>query len=310
MGSSTDGSTAAQSAPEADPDQDRSGGFLTRFFRKASPSTLQTLSGAADQGASTSASRVTAAGVLGVGNLRQLRVDDVAIPKVDVVAVPITITRDELVEVFREHGFSRLPVYKGTMDHPQGVITLKDFALTYGFGSGNGRFSLRKMLRPLLYAPPSMPLSVLLQKMQSERIHMALVIDEYGGVDGLVTIEDLLETVVGDISDEHDTEESDPWIEERPGVWLVQAMASLDEIESAIGMRLRNDDEDQEIDTVGGLVYLRAGRVPARGEVIPHETGAEFEILEAEPRRIKKLRLRLPGFATALLEAPRAESGE
>jgi magnesium and cobalt transporter len=209
-----------------------------------------------------------------------------------------------LAEVFREHGFSRLPVYKGTLDHPQGVVTLKDFALTYGFGTGNGKFSLRKLIRPLLYAPPSMPLTVLLQKMQTERIHMALVIDEYGGVDGLVTIEDLLETVVGDISDEHDTEESALWSEEKPGVWLVQAAAALDEFQTATGLSLRVSEEDAEIDTVGGLVYLRAGRVPSRGEIVPHEGGAEFEVVDAEPRRIKRLRMRLPGVAAAQARVP------
>ena len=233
----------------------------------------------------------------GLSNLRRLRVDDVAIPKVDITAVPATIGRDELAEVFREHGFSRLPVYKGSLDHPLGVVTLKDFALTYGFGTGNGKFNLRKLIRPLLFAPPSMPLTVLLQKMQSERTHMALVIDEYGGVDGLVTIEDLLETVVGDISDEHDTEESALWSEEKPGVWLVQATAPLEDFEKAVGRSLRIREDDQDIDTLGGLVYLRAGRVPSRGEIVPHEGGGEFEVVDAEPRRIKRLRLRLPGAA-------------
>lgn len=297
MGSSTDGSMAAQSAlPEADPDQRRSGGILRRLFRKAPQGTATVTQG----GSAAPAPGIAPTGAQalpGISNLRRLRVDDVAIPKVEIVAVPITIGRDELAEVFREHGFSRIPVYKGTLDHPQGVVTLKDLALTYGFGTGNGRFSLRKLLRPLLYAPPSMPLTVLLQKMQSERSHMALVIDEYGGVDGLVTIEDLLETVVGDIADEHDTEESAALIEETPGVWMVQAMAPLDEVEAATGLQLRNGEDDQDIDTIGGLVYLRAGRVPARGEIITHENGTQFEIVDAEARRIRRLRLRLPGAA-------------
>ena len=116
-------------------------------------------------------------GTHGIANLRRLRVDDVAIPKSDIVAVAMDIGKEALVEVFREHGFSRVPVYKGTLDHPQGLILLKDLALNYGFGAG-GKFSLRKMLRPVLYAPPSMPVGVLLQKMQRERVHMALVIDE------------------------------------------------------------------------------------------------------------------------------------
>jgi magnesium and cobalt transporter len=302
MGSSSDGLTAAQGAPaqtdtESGSDEDDTRGFFGRLFGKAATSAPSP----ADPPAQATPLQGTAAHppLPGLSNLRRLRVDDVAIPKAEIVAVPLTISRDDLVEVFRAQGFSRLPVYKGTADHPQGLVTLKDFALTYGFGNGNGKFSMRKLLRPLLYAPPSMPLTVLLQKMQTERVHMALVIDEYGGVDGLVTIEDLLETIVGDISDEHDAEESALWVEEKPGVWMVQATAALEEFEAAIGRSLRVREEDTEIDTLGGLVYLRAGRVPARGEIVAHESGAEFEVVDAEPRRIKRLRLRLPGVAKA-----------
>ena len=219
-----------------------------------------------------------------------------AVPKVDIVAVPLDIGKDDLVAVFREHGFSRVPVYKGTLDHPQGLVLLKDLALTHGFGA-TGRFSLKRLLRPVLYAPPSMPVGVLLQKMQRQRVHMALVIDEYGGVDGLVTIEDLIETVIGEIEDEHDEAEGPLWQEEKPGVFLAQANASLEEVERAIGIRLRTDEDDEEIDTLGGIVFLRTGRVPARGEIVPHESGVEFEVVDADPRRIKRLRLRLPSAA-------------
>ena len=161
------------------------------------------------------------------------------------------------------------------------------------------RWSLKRLLRPVLYAPPSMPIGVLLQKMQRERVHMALVIDEYGGVDGLVTIEDLIETVIGEIEDEHDEEESVPWKEEKPGVFLCMANAPLEEIETAIGLRLRTDEDDEEIDTLGGIVFLRTGRVPARGEIVPHESGAEFEVVDADPRRIKRVRIRLPAVVDA-----------
>ncbi|MFN3647915.1 MAG: hemolysin family protein [Gemmobacter sp.] len=304
MGSTTDGLMAAQGAPSAEPASDRPRGLFRRLFRKA-PALAPEPEAIAHPQSAPAAAPVS---LPGISNLRRLRVDDVAIPKVDITAVPITIGREELAEVFREHGFSRLPVYKGSLDHPQGVVTLKDFALTYGFGA-NGKFSLRKLLRPLLYAPPSMPLTVLLQKMQTERIHMALVIDEYGGVDGLVTIEDLLETVVGDISDEHDTEESAMWAQEKPGVWIVQATAPLDEFEAAIGQSLRVGEDDQEIDTLGGLVYLRAGRVPSRGEIVPHESGAEFEVVDAEPRRIKRLRLRMPGVVASVAAEKAARTG-
>lgn len=235
---------------------------------------------------------------LGLSNLRRLRVDDVSIPKADIAAVPLDIDKDALVEAFRTHGFSRLPVYKGTLDHPQGLVLLKDLALQHGFGAG-GRFSLRKLLRPVLYAPPSMPAAVLLQKMQRDRVHMALVIDEYGGVDGLVTIEDLIETVIGEIEDEHDEDEGLLWKQEKEGVYTAQSTAPLDEFEAEIGMTLRSSDDDDDIDTLGGLVFVRVGRVPVRGEIVPHESGAEFEVIDADPRRIKRLRVRLPGFGAA-----------
>jgi len=231
----------------------------------------------------------------GVANLRRMRVEDVAIPAAEIVAVPVDISREELVARFRESGLSRLPVYQGTLDHPLGLIHLKDFALTHGFNGSGGRFSVKKLLRPLLYAPPSMPIGVLLQKMQTERVHMALVIDEYGGVDGLVTLEDLLEQVVGEIEDEHDTADPALWREEKPGVYVAQARTPLDEFETETGLKLVDEEDEEEIDTLGGLVFMLAGRVPARGEMIRHPSGAEFEIVDADPRRIKRLRVRLPG---------------
>jgi magnesium and cobalt transporter len=307
MGSSGDGSPAAQGAQdvfggdEAEPPQR---GFFGRLLSALSPS--QDQGAGAAQGAAAGPSGGPAAPVVlaGLSALRRLRVDDVAIPKVEIVAVPLDIGKDELVEVFREHGFSRVPVYKGTLDHPQGLVLLKDLALQHGFGAA-GRFSLKKLLRPVLYAPPSMPVGVLLQKMQRERVHMALVIDEYGGVDGLVTIEDLIETVIGEIEDEHDEEEGALWKEEKPGVYIAAANAPLEEIEAATGLKLRQDEDDEEIDTLGGLVFLRTGRVPARGEIVPHETGAEFEVVDADPRRIKRVRLRMP----VAVDAPGAEAG-
>jgi magnesium and cobalt transporter len=288
MGSSTDGSSTAQSALEGSTDEPASDqsqrGFLGRLLSAFSP--------ASEEGASEAPAGAAAA-PQGLHALRRMRVDDVAIPKAEIVAVPLDIGRDELVEVFREHGFSRVPVYKGTLDHPQGLVLLKDLALQHGFGA-TGRFSLKRLLRPILYAPPSMPTGVLLQKMQRERAHMALVIDEYGGVDGLVTIEDLIETVIGEIEDEHDEDEGALWKEEKPGVILAQSTAPLEEIEAALGMALRTGEEDEEIDTLGGLVFLRTGRVPGRGEVVEHESGVQFEIVDADPRRIKRLRVRLP----------------
>ncbi|WP_208347996.1 hemolysin family protein [Pseudaestuariivita rosea] len=228
-------------------------------------------------------------------NLHQVRLDDVYIPKADIVAVPDDISKDDLVQTFRESGLTRLPVYEGTLDTPIGMIHLKDLALKHGF-NGHSDFQMRKILRPMLYAPPSMPVAVLLQKMQTDRTHMALVIDEYGGVDGLVTIEDLIEQIIGEIEDEHDIAEGRFWTEEKPGCYLAQAKTPLEDFEGAIGQSLTDHDDidEEEIDTLGGLVFMLTGRVPARGEVVVHPAGPEFEVVDADPRRIKRLRVRVP----------------
>jgi magnesium and cobalt transporter len=144
--------------------------------------------------------------------------------------------------------------------------------------------------------------------MQSGRMHMALVIDEYGGVDGLVTIEDLIEQVIGEIEDEHDTEDARPFTQEKPGCYLALARTPLDEFEAEIGMKLVDAEDEEEIDTLGGLVFMLAGRIPARGEVIRHPDGPDFEVVDADPRRIKRLRVRVAG-AGAAVEAQRAPAG-
>ncbi len=288
MGESPDGSSLAQDAGEPS-DSSSHRGFFGRLIDALSPSDANPAPTASPGGKTAVVQSMP-----GVVNLRRLRVGDVAIPKAEIVAVPVTSSLDDLVKVFRESGFSRLPVFKGTLDSPMGLIHLKDLALQQAFTSPKPRFSLRKLLRPLLYAPPSMPLAVLLQKMQSQRIHMALVIDEYGGVDGLLTIEDLIEQVVGEIEDEHDEDEGDLWALEKPGQYIVQSRAPLDEFEAEIGLKLAEDEDSEEIDTIGGLVFMLSGRVPTRGEVIPHPSGAEFEVVDADPRRIKRLRVRVP----------------
>jgi len=223
--------------------------------------------------------------------LSHLRVDDVAVPRAEMIAIPIDMKLEELLKVFKDSGHSRLPVYKDGQDNPQGLLHLKDLALKYGFNGKVTRFSIKRMLRPLLYVPPSMTVDVLLQKMQADRIHMALIIDEYGGVDGLVTFEDLIEQIVGEIEDEHDTAEESFWLEEKPGVYLCQARAPLDAFEKILNADLASTEDDEDIDTLGGLVTMMAGRVPVRGEVIKHPDGFEFEIVDADPRRVKKLRV-------------------
>ncbi len=287
MGDTGDGSSiAAQGAPQ---DQtDSKPGLLARLRNTL----FQQSNGDPDEPVPQKVQNGSAP-MLGMLNLRRMRVEDVAVPKTDIVAVPITATKDELVKTFRESGLTRLPVYDGTLDTPIGIANLKDFALRHGFDSNGADMDLQDMVRPLLFVPPSMPLGVLLQKMQAERLHMALVIDEYGGTDGLVTIEDLIEQVVGEIEDEHDIEEAKSWFEEKPGVYMAQARTDLDDFEAEIGMELtaHDDIDEEEVDTLGGLVTMIAGHLPARGEIIMHPDGPEFEVVDADPRRIKRLRV-------------------
>ena len=227
----------------------------------------------------------------GISKLKTLRVEDVAIPRADIVSVSSELDSDALVKEFRDSGYSRLPVYEDTLDNPIGMVHLKDLALKYIFDNKSEAFNFVELVRPVLFVPPSMPLDVLLQKMQTERTHMALVVDEYGGVDGLATIEDLVEQLVGNISDEHDTDDDATWFEVKPDVYICQSRASLEEFEKVLGVDLASDTDDEEIDTMGGLVFMMTGRVPVRGEVISHPSGYDFEVIEADPRRIKKLRV-------------------
>ena len=291
MGEQSDGSSAARSAQ--DPDTGGQQGLFSRLISALSPTSEQNPddgygAGQASGGGAPSGARPN------MGNLRRLRVDDVAVPKADIIAVSVDISKDDLVQVFRDSGISRLPVYEGSLDRPLGLVLFKDLALQFGFGGPRAQFNLRAMLRPLIYAPASMTLAVMLQRMQTERTHMALVIDEYGGVDGLVTIEDLIETVIGEIEDEHDTDDGAYWVVEKPGVLLAQARTPLDEFEAAMGLTLLRPEEEEEIDTLGGLVFVLCGHVPAKGEVVSHDSGLVFEVLAADPRRIKRLRIRLP----------------
>ncbi len=286
MDQTSDGSSNAAQSARDDEDDDSSRGFFGRLFEVFSSN-----EGEGDR----PSGMVSADGppLGGMANLTRMRVEDVMLPKVEIVAVPIEIGQDDLVELFRQSGLTRLPVYNGTLDSPMGMVHLKDFALKHGFnGKGEG-FNLSDMLRPLLYAPPSMPIGVLLQKMQTDRMHLALVIDEYGGVDGLVTIEDLIEQVIGEIEDEHDIAEGHFWVLEAPGCYLAQARTPIEDFEAELGLKLVEPEDEEEIDTLGGLVFMLAGRVPARGEVVKHPAGFEMEVVDADPRRIKRLRVRM-----------------
>ena len=298
MGETSDGQPApGPQNSEDDPDSPAKSSFFTRLFRRENPEDDEPLDEPTQDGrAAVTGARAM---LINLRNMRRMRVDDVSVPRAEVVAVSDQASLEEVVEVFQSSTLSRLPVYAETLDQPVGLVHLKDLALKYGFGAHAGEFDLTGLIRPLLYAPPSMPIGVLLQKMQTARIHMALVIDEYGGVDGLVTIEDLLEQIVGAIADEHDEDESQLWTEDAPGVFVAQARIDLDAFEAAAGVRLVDPEVAEEVDTLGGLVIRLAGRLPVRGEVVPHPDGHEFEVIDADARRIKRLRIRLKASADA-----------
>jgi magnesium and cobalt transporter len=286
--------TSTRAVPTLEPSEiseapKRKGGFLTRLVTPFSLKEVGEEVGMISQPVRSKYSH-------GMLNLRRMRVEDVALPKADILAVSKTVSLEELVAKFKESGLTRLPVYDGTLDSPVGFAHLKDLALTHGFNGGSGTFELAKMLRPLLFVPPSMTIGVLLTKMQAERRHMALVIDEYGGVDGLVTIEDLIEQVIGEIEDEHDVDEDQHWSLEKAGVYLALAKTPLEDFEAEVNLSLteHGDIDVEDIETLGGLVFMLAGRVPARGEVVKHPDGTEFEVVDADPRRIKRLRVCLP----------------
>ena len=248
--------------------------------------------------------------------LHELRVIDIMVPRADIYAVAITMTLAEVLAVFRTAGHSRLPVHGDTLDDPRGMIHIRDLidyiasaetpesespvsvdgdperTLVTSLSALDLRLPLAaaKILRPVLFVPPSMPALDLLVKMQTTRTHMALVIDEYGGTDGLVSIEDIVEMIVGDIEDEHDLDDG-PKIESlEDGGFIADARAGIEEVSAALGTDLGTISDAEEVDTVGGLVTALAGHVPVRGEIIAKD-GFEFEVLDADPRRVKRLKI-------------------
>ena len=242
--------------------------------------------------------------------LREVRVDDVMIPRADILALEVDETIGEAVAAFRDSGHSRMPVYRETLDDPIGMVHIKDLmdymmtAATTDAGLDLSRVNLATTLaetavvREVLFVPPSMHATTLLSTMQAKRVQMAVVIDEYGGTDGLVSLEDVVEIVFGDIEDEHDDET--PMITQEPdGTFLADARADLDDLEKVLGSRLDLGSEHDDVDTLGGLVFTLLGRIPAIGERIEVPGGLEFEILESDPRRVKRLRIRRPDAAAA-----------
>jgi len=236
--------------------------------------------------------RVLIANVL---RLRGTQADDVMIPRADIVAMRADVTLEEALAQIREDGHSRLPVFREQLDDIIGMVHIKDVIAYVGRPEA---FRLEKILRRPLLIAPQMPVLDLLLQMRQARMHLALVVDEYGGIDGLVTIEDLVEEIVGDISDEHD-EIQGPMVTERPdGAIDLDARLPVADFEARMGPVLTDEERNADIDTVGGLVMTLAGRVPTRSEVIGHPSGMEFRILESDARRIRRLRVRRPAPPT------------
>jgi len=247
-------------------------------------------------------------------SIRSVRVADVMIPRAEIIAVAADISLSDLLRVFRTQGHSRLPAYGDTLDDPKGMVHIRDFldflsmkaeiglsgtrrkkvpsSIDLGLVDMSATLISAKLLRPVLYVPPSMPAMDLLVRMQATRTHMALVVDEYGGTDGLVSIEDLVEMIVGDIEDEHDDEGRALIEKEGNGLTFVaDARAGLDKVGSKLEVDFNADPGSTEVDTIGGLIVTLAQRVPARGELIRSPLGLEFEVLDADPRRIKRVRI-------------------
>jgi CBS domain containing-hemolysin-like protein len=257
--------------------------------------------------------------------LREHRVADVMVPRADIVAVAADTSLSELLNIFRTANHSRLPVYGETLDDPRGMIHIRDFLDFLASRSKNRRrrrkgveiaapqaldnidlsipVSAARILRPVLYVPPSMPAVDLLVRMQATRTHMALVIDEYGGTDGLVSIEDLVEIIVGEIEDEHDFEEAPMVTTDAEGRITADARVPLADISASLGVDLATLELAEEVDTLGGLVTSLAGRVPVRGEMVIGPDGLEFEVMDADPRKLKRVRIH-PKARAAAAPAP------
>jgi len=247
--------------------------------------------------------------------LRGRRIEDVMVPRGDIIAVQQDITLGELVKVFEKAGHSRLVAYDDTLDDPTGMVHIRDLIafMTAQAAVDPQKTTKRKKLRPagldfnaidlslplsstrimreMLFVPPSMPAIDLLEKMQATRIHLALVVDEYGGTDGLVSMEDIVEQIVGEIGDEHDEDELPAVVRENDGSYVADARASLDDVTAALGVAFDVGNAAESVDTIGGYLMAQVGRLPLRGELVPGPEGFEIEVLDSDPRRVKKVRI-------------------
>lgn len=229
---------------------------------------------------------------LRIAEFEQAVVSDVMIPRADIVALDVSTTLGETLNVFAEEAHSRLPVYRESLDEPVGFVHIKDVVSELASGRPHEDCVLDKIKRDILFVPPSMPLANLMIKMQTSRIHLALVVDEYGGTDGLVSLEDLMEEIVGNIEDEHD-EDAPKIVRRSRNVIEADARMEVDDFQEATGLDLTLPDVEYEVDTLGGIAFALAGRIPLRGEVLRHPAGVEIEIMDGDTRRIRRLRLRV-----------------
>jgi len=228
-----------------------------------------------------------------LANILELRgrtIHDVMVPRANIASVSRDSSLSELIDLLTKESHSRLPVYGETLDDVAGMVHIKDVLAWRG---RDGDFSLSKIQRKILFVSPSMQVLELLLEMRAERSHMALVVDEFGGVDGLVTIEDLVEEIVGEIGDEHDLDDNPKMISHPDGSYTADARVTIGTLEEMTGTEVTGGDTE-DIDTLGGLVFSIAGRVPVRGELLHHSSGVEFEVLDADHRRIKFLRVLKP----------------
>jgi CBS domain containing-hemolysin-like protein len=226
-------------------------------------------------------------------DLRDLTVDHVMVPRADILALSVDAARSDILKFFSGVHVSRVPVYRDTLDHVVGTVHIKDILTAL---ADEREIILTDMLTDAPVISPSMPLLDVLLEMRHHRRHMAIVVDEYGGVDGLITVGDVVEAIVGEMEDEHDRDDDPEMIDEKDGAILADARVDLEDFCERYG-EIFDEEEMEECDTLGGLVFYVAGRIPARGEVITHETGLEFEIVDADPRRVHRLRIR--GLADA-----------
>jgi magnesium and cobalt transporter len=232
--------------------------------------------------------------------LHELTASDIMVPRVDILALEIDTPFAEAVKQMVEHGHSRLPLYRERLDDVIGIIHIKDL-LPY---AADGKpVPLGKIARKVLFVAPSLPVLDLLLQMRLSRVHMALVVDEFGGIDGLVTIEDVIEEIVGEIEDEHDDADQPKLIERPDGTHIADARIKLDALQERVPAALQLPEQEEGVESLGGLVTALAGRVPGRGEVVRHGSGIEFEVLDADPRRVKRLRLRNLPATPAVFDA-------